>query len=447
MATTKRRELFKMVAQRADRHYKLSTVTTAGQGGIEDTALKAEADADDGIVSVWVTMLETGDNAAPEGEITRALSSNAYTASSGVLLVEPDFTASTAQGESYMLTEISPHQIGYEIDRAIRTLFPSLYLPIRDESIVVDNLLVDRNFEASVINASSTGAWDDVGQFTIAYDTTIFFQGTQSAKCTDTGSGGDGFMVQDILDAGGSPKQNAGLRIGDVMGRTITFKAWVFGGGETNAYRLGVDFDNTYFSTEATVVWGDYHSGFYQWEELSVEATIPDSASTVVINAVVQGNDLAASDVFYVDNARLHISGITVTRYAIPETIELGPHSVSQQYDAANPNGAYHRIGGRNQLIEGRTLRLEGMGRLTVPSTMNATVEVDETRAELIATAAAIRLVDPDDRDRKGDLIDEHNSLIGRPGIMMTSMSAQTLDTFHYESDSDGRYIVFDRVR
>ena len=137
MATTKRRELFKMVAQRADRHYKLSTVTTAGQGGIEDTALKAEADADDGIVSVWVTMLETGDNAAPEGEITRALSSNAYTASSGVLLVEPDFTASTAQGESYMLTEISPHQIGYEIDRAIRTLFPSLYLPIRDESIAV----------------------------------------------------------------------------------------------------------------------------------------------------------------------------------------------------------------------------------------------------------------------------------------------------------------------
>ena len=421
MATTKRRELFKMVAQRADRHYKLSTVTTAGQGGIEDTALKAEADTDDGIVSVWVTMLETGDNAAPEGEITRALSSNAYTASSGVLLVEPDFTASTAQGESYMLTEISPYQIGYEIDRATRTLFPSLYLPIRDESIVIDNVLANNLFET--YSGSDFTNWYRVNSPTTTQETAIVFHGSNSAKIVAGGSAG-----QMTSGAGGTADK---VNVREMVGRRVVFRCWVWS-DTADESRIKLDFGGSIESS-------DYHPGDSTWRLLKVDTSIPSGATQV--KAILE---VTANDTGYFDLASLVIA--PVQKYTVPTTIALGPHRISmQQYE--DQVQTFVRIGVNRQPIEGRLLRVEGMGRLTVPSTMNATVEVDETRAELIATAAAIRLVDSDDRDRKGDLIEEYNNLIGRPGVMMTSMSAQIPDTFHYESDSDGRYIVFDRPR
>jgi len=421
MATTKRRELFKMVAQRADRHYKLSTVTTAGQGGIEDTALKAEADADDGIVSVWVTMLETGDNAAPEGEITRALSSNAYTASSGVLLVEPDFTASTAEGESYMLTEVSPYQIGYEIDRAVRTLFPSLYLPISDESIVIDNVLANNLFET--YSSSAFTNWYKVNGPATTQETAIVFHGSNSAKIAAGGSAG-----QMISGAGGIADK---VNVREMIGRRVVLRCWVWS-DTADESRIKLDFGGSIESS-------DYHPGDSTWRLLKVDTSIPSGATKVQVILEVTANDTG-----YFDLASLVIA--PVQKYTIPTTIALGPHRISmQKYE--DEVQTFVRIGTNRQPIEGRLLRVEGMGRLTVPSTMDATLEVDETRAELIATAAAIRLVDPDDRDRKGDLIDEYNNLVQRPGIMMTSMSAQIPDTFHYESDSDGRYIIFDRAR
>jgi len=211
----------------------------------------------------------------------------------------------------------------------------------------------------------------------------------------------------------------------------VVFRCWVWS-DTADESRIKLDFGGSIESS-------DYHTGDSTWRLLKVDTSIPSGATQV--KAILE---VTANDTGYFDLASLVID--PVQKYTIPTTIELGPHRISmQKYE--DEVQTFVRIGTNQQPIEGRLLRVEGMGRLTVPSTMNTTVEVDETRAELIATAAAIRLVDSEDRDRKGDLIEEYNNLIGRPGVMMTSMSAQMPDTFHYESDSDGRYIVFDRSR
>jgi hypothetical protein len=118
-----------------------------------------------------------------------------------------------------------------------------------------------------------------------------------------------------------------------------------------------------------------------------------------------------------------------------------------QQYQPNQPNGIYYPIARNFQPMQGRAIRVEGMGRLSTPSTMAGTVEIDQSRAELIATVAALYLVHTDDNVRHDRLLQERNELIRQPGIRMITPTMQIPDTFHFDQDAGGRYIAFERSR
>jgi hypothetical protein len=417
MATTARREIFKMVAQRVDPHHFFGTNTGTASTGIVDTSLKAYADADDGIVSVWVTILETTDNAAPEDEITRALSSSAYTASSGTLAVEPDFSAAMNSGDTYMLTTVDPNTIGYEIDRAIRTLFPALYQPVIDESIAIDNLLTNSDFET--FSGGAFTGWTLVSAPTVTQETTRVIHGSSSAKVVAGGTGGG--IVQTLTNS---------VNTEGIVGKMILYKAWSHTGAGGQA-RIGVSFNGTSYT------YSDYHNGEDEWELLSVEATIPTDMSALSVICEVTANDTA-----YFDAAWAAISPLY--KYTLPTTIEHGPFAVSQQYSESRVDGLYYPLAINNRAKRGRRLRIEGMGRLSTPSTMGGTVEVDQSRAELIAVTAAMNLVRNVDPELYGQLAGERLELLDSRGIKMTTPTAQIPEGFRYEEDSSGRYLIIE---
>ena len=107
----------------------------------------------------------------------------------------------------------------------------------------------------------------------------------------------------------------------------------------------------------------------------------------------------------------------------------------------------------------GRRLRIEGMGLLSRPSSDSGTTEVESPQSNIITayagmyffrTQAASNAVDESSRftDMAATFSRDAVRMASQPGIRMPRLGAQKRkDVWHTESDSDGRYIIFDRNR
>ena len=123
-----------------------------------------------------------------------------------------------------------------------------------------------------------------------------------------------------------------------------------------------------------------------------------------------------------------------MTDYPLSTDFVHGPHRLYQQVNRNEPMGLYLPVGTNHTFSAGHILRLEGMGRLTVPTSETMAVEVDETRAELLVAKAAVHLfttlANTDPGSRADHLMDaatwqaKYNGLLDRGGIRMWPLSA-----------------------
>ena len=88
------------------------------------------------------------------------------------------------------------------------------------------------------------------------------FHGSNSAKLTGP-SGSVGQLTQ-------APNIN----INEIAGKTTQFKCRVWTDGNSQA-RLAIDWDGS------SVEYGDYHEGDSEWRLLSVDASVPTTATQV----------------------------------------------------------------------------------------------------------------------------------------------------------------------
>jgi hypothetical protein len=303
------------------------------------------------------------------------------------------------------------------INRAIENLYPLLYLPIRDQSVVVNNRLLNSDFETFTSNAFTS--WTAANHTQAQESTIIRTTGSKSAKIV--ASGGAGQL-----------HQTPHISMNEMTGKQARAEFWVYATAGTVA-RIRLDWGGGAFANS------DYHSGKDQWELLKIDSTVPDSATQIkTICEVVDG-----STGYF---ARGWQSSESIFRYTIPSTIIDGPHFIDQQVRDLEPDGLYTPL---RTPFEGRILQMRGMGRLSTPSTDSGTVEVDGTRAELIvAKAAEIMfqgMVTGDEGNRYHTSEywrNERFARESRPGVRMAPMgSAKANGYWTPESDSSGSYI------
>jgi len=345
--------------------------------------------------------------------------------------VDRAFSVQIASGITVELHRYDPADKNNVLRQAIRELFPDLYLPVRDETLIVDNVLSNSDFET--FSSGFTG-WTEVGSPTVTQETSRVFHGDSSAK------------VVAVAGAAGQLTQSPSVNQAELAGVTTTAKFWGWASAASKA-RVRIDFGS---ETKD----GDYHEGDSEWEQLSASQTVPTDATKVEVILEAAAGATVYWDLGYLTVGPKHV-------YTLPTSIIRGPHRITQQYNVDDVDGPYYDIGEGGAPTEGRILRVEGMGLLSRPSTNSGTTEVGEPQVSLVVAYAEMllwRLMASPARAAKQDrqgYVDAGRDAAGKvavlkaqKGLMMPRIGAQRhRNNWHVEADGSGRYIVFDRTR
>jgi hypothetical protein len=363
-----------------------------------------------------------GTSGANEGE-RRRCSSYIVEASDGpTVILEDAFSNQTSSADTFEMHLYDPELLHVSISRALAEVFPTVYKPIRDETLIVDNILLNNDFETEG-TAGTFANWTEVNSPTVTVETSRVFHGTNAAKVV-AGSGAVGQLTQ-ALD----------VNMSEVAGKTAAFKVRVWTDGASQA-RLSIDWGT---STEN----GEYHTGDSSWRLLSVEAQVIC--------------ETAASQTAYFDTGWAAID--QVHRLTVPSSILRGPMHVLQQYNESMVDGAYYPLLPGETPTRGRILRLDGMGLLSRPTTESGTAELVEPQLNLVSAYAAMVLFQTmsvrgsheqrqDARDNLVIFQAEVARLSTQVGIRMRPLGASRgKNSWHIEEDTDGRYLVFDTAR
>jgi len=425
MATTTAATLLEEMSRDiGDYHTSSTTSVGAGDGTtVIDTSL-ADLTEDDGGIQAYLKMRSGTD----DGNVRRSKrGDNGYTASSTTVTLTRAFSAQIASGVTYELHRFDPAIKREAINRATQQLFPHLYLPLRDESLVVDNLLSNSGFETAA-SSNVHPSWSKVGTPTITDETSIRRHLTNSAKIIASG-------------AAEGQVQTAQVNIEELIGKTVHAAFWVYATTADWA-RIRVDTDGG-----TTFLSSDYHTGVDEWQYLEIHETIPDEATQLGLRLEVANGGTAYFDAGYMAVGPVY-------KYTIPTTfIGGGLNFVEEQLDIHDPNGDYVPIGAAP--TRGHILRLRGKGHLSQPTTEAGTTEVTGNHAELIKAKAAeiffSRMGQGDKDDPRHDpnfWRSEVNAMLAQSSYTMRDLNAQPPSAaWHIEEDSAGKYIIFDVQR
>jgi hypothetical protein len=375
--------------------------TTTGGGSSTTLVDTSIVKHDSGILpNKWV-LITSG---SADGQVRRIASISGST-----VTVTSAFSATIATSVTYELFVFDPGIMVDAIGQALRTVFPSLYLPIVDETLIVDQLLANGDFE-TFASSTFTGWTHTAGTWT--QETNRVVHGSNSA--TSSASGAASQITQNLLNS---------TDIDQVTNKTLTIRGWVRA-TVASAARLRVTFDGSTFTN------GSYHSGNDEWEGPSlqyIDVTVPADATQMTVYCEVADGNTANFDLVaaWIDNINL---------YTMPTSLPDGPNLLTQQADANKPNGLYLPLSGNNEFIPGRLLRLTGMGYLSVPTTEAGTTELSDQRAELVIAEAAWHMYrtlrgadagqEANAAKHEADWRIDAETLRRQPGIRMSRMGA-----------------------
>ncbi len=344
------------------------------------------------------------------------------------VITESTFTSATAKDDTFEMHRIDPDLKHIAIKQALLEMSRVLYLPKRDETLIVDSILTNGDFETFTVT-NVPDDWTSVNSPTLTEENTIVFHGTSSLKMVGP-SGSVGRVYQDLA-----------VNIDDAAGKTLLFKMRAHTNAASQA-RLILDFGS---STEE----GEYHDGDSDWQLLSVDSAIPTDATRTRVICEVTADDIAYFDTGWAAVDPLY-------QYDIPSSIIRLMH-LEQQFAENFPAGPYYPLLPNQPPTRGRILRLRGPGVLSSPTTESGTTEIGEPRVRLFAAYAALRLVEVLGERSAAEQITNLERRMTRwertvarlstdPSIRMPSMSAKKNQPWHVEYDITNK-IVFDIQR
>ena len=185
MATTTRAVLRQRLAEAMGDYISLTTTANGAtngatliDSGLRDLAGGRDEDAFEG----WYVLITSGDAL---GQIKRVLQSRP---SNNTLTLQTGFTAQIASSVTYELHRQDPTLKHNAINRGIEELSAQVPLPLRDETLVVDNALTNWDFETFVTATTTFTGWSSTGTPTIAQNTSIVMHGAGAASIAATGA-------------------------------------------------------------------------------------------------------------------------------------------------------------------------------------------------------------------------------------------------------------------
>ena len=429
MATTTRVNLRKALSE-AIGDYQAFATTADGNDAktslVSSTLKNYSGGADDG---AFEEQFFLGTSGANSGASKRCALYIANASDGPTAILQDALDNQTASADTFELHRYDPDLKHTAINRALAELFPILYKPIRDETLVVDNILANNDFETA--GGTTFSDWTEVNSPTVSIETSRVFHGTNSAKVVASGDVG---QLTQTLD----------VNIDELAGKTATFKVRVWTNDSSQA-RLKIDWGT---STET----GDYHTGDSSWRLLTAEAAVPTDATQVQVIC-----EVAASQTAYFDTGWFAVEQIH--RLTVPSDIVRGPMHILQQYNEDMVDGAYYPLPSGVAPTRGRILRLEGMGILSRPSSESGTTEIGEPQLNLVTAYAAMVLFQTllmrSATEQRSNLTEnirywqmEVQRLSAQPGIRMRPRGASRgRNSWHIEDDADGRYLLFDVTR
>ena len=406
----------------------LVTTTTGAGGGGGATAVSANAqNYEDFIVAGMWMYLPGGPNGSSTAEARRIT-----TVSGSTFTPETVFSAQVADAVAIEFLPFHPDWIHAALREGIQKSFPYLYLELMDETLIVDDLLSNSDFET--FSGGSFANWT-LGGASAADDqeTTDVMHGSSSAKLTSA-------------SATAQLYQNLTVNVQELVGKTVNFQRWV-GAIGANIARIGFEFasgvtDYHAFHTGQGAAFGNN----VQWEWQSHQAVVPTTVEYIrCICEVATGTKIGLFD---------GPGGAWVGRklkYTVPTSFVGWPRLVEIQ-DQLDPNGRYVKMNARPK--SGRLLRLGGEGRLSVPSAETDTVEIDETQAALVTALARVEFyrrfssIDPtgEFQERLSESKQEANRLTASAsegGVAMARGGVHLPnDWWTQREDSSGRYLI-----
>lgn len=436
MATTTRAVLRQRLSEDIGDYNSLTASANGAAGGttlVDSSLANLLGGTDDDAFIEQFVLITSG---SADGEERRA---STYAQSTTTITVQEAFSAQIVSGVTYELHRFSPTDKHNAINRALEQLFPSLYLPIRDETLVVDNVLLNADFENFTGGAADSWTLSGAGASQTAETSRIFHSEPSSTSPSS--------VKLDSAAAAAFLTQAPTVNVADQTDKQITFKMWVYTAAASVA-RLNLNFG-------VSTVNGNHHGGADEWELLEVTTTIPADATQIQAECeVATGTNTAYFDAGWMSIDPIH-------RLTIPTTITRGPNYVSQQALTSLVDGAYHPILNNWIPTQGQRLRLEGQGLLSRPTTDAGTTEIGDEFVDLVVEKAKENLwliqaspARSAARQREFYLQQaqmaalEVARMLGTPGKTMPRMGAYLpRNSWHAEEDSDGRYLVFDRIR
>ena len=411
--------------------------TTTGAGSattIVDTALAQLDGGDNDFCNNWYVR-----NVAT-GQIRRILPTAGYATATGTI-THASMTA-VGNAAAYELHRINPTLKHNALLRASVLCFPGgnrhgLYLPLRDETLVVDNLISNWDFETFAAGAFT--GWDSVGAPTLTQSTTYFVHGSNGANIAGAASTG---ISQNLLTVA-----NGFARIDQAAGKTLRMRGWLHATDASNI-RLRVTFDGSTYTN------GAYHSGDDDFEGPGVHyinVAIPVNATQMTVSIEKSTAVAAQADVVVAWIDPVH-------RYTLPTSFLRDPFAVLQQVYEDQPNGPYAPITGYGKPIAGRILRFTGMGLLSQPTTDAGTVEIDTNQAEYFLAQASqwlYRAILQGGSQQEREYIatrrqewQQDIAQMEQTGTTMINLAAHDpMGVWKIEGDSTSRYLLFQQGR
>lgn len=404
------------------------TTSSAGAGGgttIVATTLAdlPGGDEDDAFIDQYA-MITSG---AAAGQIRRI---SDYVQSSGTITVARAFGAQIAISVTFEFHRYDPSMKHASINTAGRKVFPYIYLPVYDETLVTDQLGLNMDFESS-FSGDVPANWteDSASTQTTEQETTRIFHGSNSVALT-VSDGDDDMSISQVLT----------VNIADIVGHSIVFGGFMWSTvADSGWFRIDFGTGGTTDSTK--------HAGDEDWQEEWVEASIPSNATQIRIRCMAEDT---SNPTTYFDSLYCYIKRID--RYAIPATFVHGPFSVQLQLDRKIPvERHYAQL--RNWWVEqdsetrylylgdnvpsGYRLRLTGADVLTLPSTESGTMEVEDGRIDAVVEYAAAELFTRIsnqgaelEKQMWMEMAIDHQrkalALMGQPGIKMVRRQTMT---------------------
>jgi hypothetical protein len=354
--------------QRMSWHMGDSLLFTTTSSGSSTTAISTAlidedfGGDDDAFAGYWLKAT-SGNN---DTELRRVKRASGYAASTGTLTVTRAFTNTVANAVTMELHRYRPSLKDEALNQSIRHVASLISLPIVDETLIVDNVLLNADFETFATSVFTS--WTAVGSPTLTQDTTTVKHGAGAAKVVAGGSN---------ATLGQAPTIN----IADLFNTSVTFAGWVWT-ATASKVRLSIDFGNG-----DTLSDSDTHDGDSSWTFLSVTASVPSNAVRITCNCEIDANTTA-----YFDTT--HLLAGQVYEYTIPSTMLKGPYKVYQQAYGSKPEGPYWPVS--KGFLPGRILQLHGTGihpELTADTTSLDVLGFQEQPITLLASGLAFEML------------------------------------------------------